>query len=101
MANTDKENPKTTQLNLNEMSYRELSKLYDKNLKAELQLEAKLTKAQKEAKNLEDKLDVAGDNLVKIAKAMESAKQREKAQKNQKQSIGSINPTNTENPKKP
>ncbi|WP_162982247.1 hypothetical protein [Helicobacter labacensis] len=55
--------------NLNKMSYRELSKLYDKNLKAELQLEAKLAKAQKEVKNLEDKLEIAGDNLVKIAKA--------------------------------
>ncbi|GMB89965.1 hypothetical protein NHP190002_06460 [Helicobacter ailurogastricus] len=82
MANTDKENPKTLQPDLNEMSYREVSKYFDKVRKKEKDLEIKINQAAKKLQDLEQQYKEMSELQSKVVQAMELARQRDNRQDN-------------------
>ncbi|WP_104637906.1 hypothetical protein [Helicobacter bizzozeronii] len=86
MANQS--NKKSTQPDLNKMSYREISKLFDRIRKSEKDLELKIAQASKKLQDLEQQYKEKGELKSQVVQAMELARQRENQQSGLNQSKG-------------
>ncbi|WP_121757028.1 hypothetical protein [Helicobacter felis] len=88
---TDNKYSKTEQSDLSQMSYREVSKYFDKVRKREKDLELKISQTNKKLQDLEQKYQEVGELKSKVMQAMELARQKESRQDNPKQSTADPN----------